>query len=70
VSLFDGEIGTLIPWTLFDIMEHIDVERDRTRLYRIEVKVWELEDDRCLQYRGSSAPHSSFHLFALQVYAN
>ena len=29
VSLLDGEIRTLIPWTLCDIMEPTDDERDR-----------------------------------------
>jgi len=32
VLQFNGEIGTLIPWTLCDIMEQLDGERDRTGL--------------------------------------
>jgi len=32
VLQFKGDIETLIPWTLCDIMEHIDGESDRTGL--------------------------------------
>jgi hypothetical protein len=70
VSLFDNELGTLIPRTLFDIMEPIDGEHDYTGLARTEVQEWEQVDNRCLQYRESTLPHSSFHLFTLQGYAN
>jgi len=45
LSLIHGE-----PGTLFDVTEPLDSERDRTGLSRIEVKVWELTDSRCLQF--------------------
>jgi len=40
VSIFDGEIGTLITRKLCDIMEPLDGERVRTGLFRIDVQTW------------------------------
>ena len=44
LSLFHGEFGTLIPWTLHDITEPLVRKRDRTGLSRTEVQEWELVD--------------------------
>ena len=67
VSLFDGELGALIPRTLCDFTVPIDGESESIVFSRTEVQEWELVDSRCLQHRGSIVPHSPFHLFALQV---
>ena len=44
LSLFHGELGTLIPWTFHDITEPLVRKRDRTGLSRTEVQEWELVD--------------------------
>jgi len=67
VSQFNGEIETLIPWTLCDIMEQLDGERERTGLSSPERHMWELVESRCLQQRESPVSNSPFHLFALLV---